>query len=199
MSDFRFFIFTSLFVFFLSLPLKQGAFPKENSLLAAQKESINRLVLNKQMEDKNAVVIDAFMEKFMQQNQLKGVSLAIVKDEKLVFAKGYGFANEEAQIQVNPNHLFRLASVSKLITAVAIMKLVENSKISLESKVFGKDGINNFLISKINGSGKLPFATCLTIQVAGPNTMVTLPFFPRQLPKVPASHFLLISIPILNL
>ena len=71
------------------------------------------------------------------------VSIAIVKDEKLVFAKGYGFANEEAKIQITPNHLFRLASVSKLITAVAIMKLVENSKISLDSKVFGKYGILN--------------------------------------------------------
>ncbi|MCX6239470.1 MAG: serine hydrolase [Bacteroidia bacterium] len=81
--------------------------------------------------------------KFRVQNGLKGVTVAIVKDEKLVFAKGYGFANEETQIQVTPNHLFRIASVSKLITAVAIMKLVENSKISLDSKVFGKYGILN--------------------------------------------------------
>jgi len=143
MSKFRFLIFTFLFVFFESIPLKQGAYPKENKLLLVQQESINRLVLNKLMEAKDAVVIDAFMEKFLQQNQLKGASLAIVKDEKLVFAKGYGFANVDAKIQVTPNNLFRLASVSKLITAVGIMKLVENSKISLESKVFGKDGILN--------------------------------------------------------
>jgi CubicO group peptidase (beta-lactamase class C family) len=186
MSDFRFFIFTSLFVFFLSLPLKQGAFPKENSLLAAQKESINRLVLNKQMEDKNAVVIDAFMEKFMQQNQLKGVSLAIVKDEKLVFAKGYGFANEEAQIQVNPNHLFRLASVSKLITAVAIMKLVENSKISLESKVFGKDGILNdeqFLHIKDKRLGKITVRNLLNHSGGWTQHYGDLAFLPKAVAK----------------
>ena len=106
-------------------------------------ESFNKLVFNKLIEEQNATVIDDYMEKFRIQNGLKGVSIAVVKDEKLVFAKGYGFSNEEDQIRVTPNNLFRLASVSKLITAVATMKLVENSKISLESKVFGKEGILN--------------------------------------------------------
>ncbi|HEY3389088.1 MAG TPA: serine hydrolase domain-containing protein, partial [Prolixibacteraceae bacterium] len=83
------------------------------------------------------------MEKFRLQNGLKGMTVAIVKDEKLIFTKGYGYANEESRVLVKPNNLFRIASVSKLITSVAIMKLVENSKISLESKVFGKYGILN--------------------------------------------------------
>jgi len=111
--------------------------------LSPLNESFNKLVFNKLIEEQNAGVIDAFMEKFRIQNGLKGVALAVVKDEKLVFARGYGYADEENQIQVTPNNLFRLASVSKLITAVAIMKLVENSKITLESKVFGKYGILN--------------------------------------------------------
>ena len=143
MSKFRILLFISVTAIFLLSPSKQGAFSNRNSLLSAQKETINLLVFNKLIEEQNAGIIDGYMEKFRQQNGLKGVSVAIVKDEKLIFAKGYGFSNEEAQIQVNPNHLFRLASVSKLVTAVAIMKLVENSKISLESKVFGKYGILN--------------------------------------------------------
>lgn len=186
MSKFRFLIFTCLFAFFLSLPLKQGAFPKENSLLSAQKESINRLVFNKLMEAQNSGVIDVFMEKFRQQNQLKGVSLAIVKDEKLVFAKGYGFANEEAQIQVTPNHLFRLASVSKLITAIAIMKLVENSKISLESKVFGKDGILNdeqFLNIKDKRLGKITVRNLLNHSGGWTQHYGDLAFLPKAVAK----------------
>jgi CubicO group peptidase (beta-lactamase class C family) len=126
------------------------------------------------------------MEKFMQQNQLKGVSLAIVKDEKLVFAKGYGFANEEAQIQVNPNHLFRLASVSKLITAVAIMKLVENSKISLESKVFGKDGILNdeqFLHIKDKRLGKITVRNLLNHSGGWTQHYGDLAFLPKAVAK----------------
>lgn len=143
MSKFRNRLFIFWSVIFLFLPFEQGTFSNKNSLLSAQKEVINRLVFNKLIEEQNAEIIDDFIQKFRQKNGLVGVTVAIVKDEKLVFAKGYGFANEEAQIQVTPNHLFRIASVSKLITAVAIMKLVENSKISLESKVFGKYGILN--------------------------------------------------------
>lgn len=143
MSKFRNRLFIFWSVIFLFLPFEQGTFSNKNSLLSAQKEVINRLIFNKLIEEQNAEIIDDFIQKFRQKNGLVGVTVAIVKDEKLVFAKGYGFANEEAQIQVTPNHLFRIASVSKLITAVAIMKLVENSKISLESKVFGKYGILN--------------------------------------------------------
>jgi len=128
---------------FLFCPFRQVSFSNRNSLLSPLNESFNKLVFNKLIEEQNAGIIDEFIEKFRIQNNLKGVAVAVVKDEKLVFAKGYGYADEEDKIQVTPNNLFRLASVSKLITAVAIMKLVENSKITLESKVFGKYGILN--------------------------------------------------------
>ena len=79
--------------------------------------------------------------------------MAIVKDDKLVFAHGYGYSDVEAKTAVNPGNLFRIASVSKLITAVAIMKLVEKKVISLDSKVFGskailKDTIFNKVVDK---------------------------------------------------
>jgi CubicO group peptidase (beta-lactamase class C family) len=128
---------------FLLYPYRQNTLSVQNSLLSPQNISFNKLVFNKLIEEQNAVIIDEFMEKFRERNGLKGVVLAIVKDEKLVFTRGYGLADEQSGIPVTPYHLFRLASVSKLITAVAVMKLVENSKISLESKVFGKYGILN--------------------------------------------------------
>ena len=143
MSNYRILLIACLSAIFLLLPSKQGDISSKNTLLSVQMESINRLVFNKLIENQNAEIIDGIIEKFRVQNGLKGITVAIVKDEKLIFTKGYGFANEEAQIQATPNQLFRIASVSKLITAVAIMRLVENSKISLESKVFGKDGILN--------------------------------------------------------
>ena len=135
--------YTILLLPLLLIPSGQGISSNQNALLSAQSQTINQLIVNKLIEEQNSVFIDSRLEKFRQQNHIKGISVAIVKDEKLVFAKGYGYANEENQIPVTPNHLFRIASVSKLITAVAIMKLVENSKISLDSKVFGKYGILN--------------------------------------------------------
>jgi CubicO group peptidase (beta-lactamase class C family) len=78
---------------------------------------------------------------FLQQWNLAGMTMSIVKDGKLVFAHGYGYSDIETKTPVNPGDLFRIASVSKLITATAIMKLVEKKKISLDSKVFGPNAI----------------------------------------------------------
>ncbi len=87
--------------------------------------------------------IDQKVEKFKNYWGLKGVSIAIAKDGKLLYAKGYGLADAENQLNVEPYSRFRVASISKLITAAAIMKLVEDQKLSLDTKVFGVNGILN--------------------------------------------------------
>lgn len=86
---------------------------------------------------------DSQMEKFMDKWGIVGASVAIAKDDKLVYAKGFGFADRETSQPVQPYNLFRVASVSKLVTAVGIMKLVEDGVISLETNVFGRNGILN--------------------------------------------------------
>ncbi len=85
--------------------------------------------------------IDNEVEKFLKKRQIVGASLAVSKDGKLVMAKGYGYADKEGLIPAEPYNLFRVASVSKLITAVGVMKLCETNKLSLDSKVFGPNGI----------------------------------------------------------
>lgn len=84
---------------------------------------------------------DRQIEHFMEKWNVVGASVAIVKDERLIYSKGFGFADIENNVKVEPRHLFRIASVSKLITAVAIMKLIENGKLSLNDTVFGENGI----------------------------------------------------------
>lgn len=86
---------------------------------------------------------DQQIEDFLQKWNIIGASVAVVKEERLIYAKGFGYADKEKEIQVEPKHLFRIASVSKLITAVAVMKLVEEGKLSLTDTVFGKKGILN--------------------------------------------------------
>ncbi|MCU0446141.1 MAG: beta-lactamase family protein [Microscillaceae bacterium] len=85
--------------------------------------------------------IDQMFESFIAQWQINGASIALVKDGRLVYAKGFGYADKERAIKVNPQHLFRIASVSKLFTAVGIMKLIEEGKFTLQSKVFGAQGL----------------------------------------------------------
>lgn len=87
--------------------------------------------------------VDVAVADFMQQWNLPGGSVAIVKDGRLVYARGFGLANREANELVQPHHLFRIASVSKPVTSAAIMKLLEEGKIHLTDKVFGPQGILN--------------------------------------------------------
>ncbi len=87
--------------------------------------------------DRCVPVIDAFMRKWT----IAGASVAIAKDGKLVYARGFGFADTAAGIETQPYSKFRIASISKLVTAVAIMKLQEEGRLSLNDKVFGPGGI----------------------------------------------------------
>lgn len=87
--------------------------------------------------------IDSAVQHLIKDWRIAGASVAIVREGRLVYAKGFGYADKETKEPVSPNHLFRIASVSKLITAVAIMKLTEEGKLDLEDKVFGEEGILN--------------------------------------------------------
>ncbi len=74
--------------------------------------------------------IDNAVAAVMKANQVRGASLAIVKGTKLVYAKGYSWA-EDGYPSVQPTTLFRQASVSKLFAALATYQLIERGKCSL--------------------------------------------------------------------
>ena len=79
---------------------------------------------------------DREMEAYMQPRGIPGGALAVVKDGRLIYAKGYGWADRAGQEKVQPDSLFRIASISKPITAVAVLKLVEQGKLRLEDRAF---------------------------------------------------------------
>ncbi len=81
------------------------------------------------------------IEWFMRNWSIKGASVAVAREGKLLYARGFGYASVPDSIPVEPYHRFRVASVSKLITAVAIMKLQEEGKLSVSEKVFGPGAI----------------------------------------------------------
>jgi CubicO group peptidase (beta-lactamase class C family) len=82
--------------------------------------------------------IDGVAEAVMRQFSIPGLSIAIAAGGKEVFAQGYGDADREAGEKVTPRSLFRIASLSKPITAVAIFTLVERRKLALTERVFGR-------------------------------------------------------------
>ncbi|MEU8472780.1 serine hydrolase [Streptomyces sp. NPDC029006] len=78
---------------------------------------------------------------FMRDFAIPGLSLAVAKDGRLVYAAGFGLADKTTGTHVTPSSPFRIASVSKPITAVALMRLAAEGKISPnEDRVFGPGG-----------------------------------------------------------
>jgi len=76
------------------------------------------------------------MELQLREYGIPGGSLAVAKDGRLVLAKGYGLADVDAKTPVEAGSLFRIASISKPITAVAILKLAQDGRLDLDAKAF---------------------------------------------------------------
>ena len=87
--------------------------------------------------------MDKRIEKFLKLWEIKGASLAVMRNDSLLYVKGYGYADEANGEKMTPGHILRMASVSKLITAAGIMVLKEKGQISLQDTVFGETGILN--------------------------------------------------------
>ncbi len=102
---------------------------------------LNTYLSNELSDTTDLAGMDKKIESFLQEWQLKGVSLAIMRNDSLLYAKGYGWADEAEKIKMEPYHLLRLASVSKLVTAAGIMVLQDQGKLNIADKVFGEGGI----------------------------------------------------------
>jgi CubicO group peptidase (beta-lactamase class C family) len=108
---------TVLILIFLVLPVV--SFAQNNPILPASKV------------EKIETEIAAWMAKF----KAPALSVAVVADNKLAWSKGYGLANVENQVSARNDTVYRIASVAKSITAVAVMQLVEKGKIDLDAPI----------------------------------------------------------------
>jgi N-acyl-D-amino-acid deacylase len=86
--------------------------------------------------DKRLDSFDRMMREYMERNRVPGAALAVTDRGRVVFARGYGYSDVATREQVTPDSLFRIASISKPITSVAILQLVEQEKLKLDDKVF---------------------------------------------------------------
>jgi len=80
--------------------------------------------------------LDDVMATFLKDEQPPGAELAVTKDGRLVHARGFGATEYQGRDAVGPTALFRIASVSKPITAVAILQLVERGTFALDDRVW---------------------------------------------------------------
>lgn len=81
-------------------------------------------------------VYDTRFGAFFERHGVPGAAVAVSKEGRLVYARGFGYADVEERLPVQPDSRFRIASISKPITATAILKLVEDGKLDLDEAAF---------------------------------------------------------------
>ena len=92
---------------------------------------------------------DNLMTSFVKTHRIPGATLAVVRKGKIVYARGFGYADPAAKESMQPDSLLRIASLSKPITSAAIMQLVDRKKLRLSDRVF------DILDLKPIGKGKI--------------------------------------------
>src|SRR5690349_23480638 len=83
----------------------------------------------------HAAEVDAYVRVRMEKLHVPGLSLAVVKDGRVVLARQYGLANVELNVPVGTDTVFQIQSITKTFTATAVMMLVEEGKVALDDSV----------------------------------------------------------------
>lgn len=91
-----------------------------------------------------AAAIAGIARKFMEEHQVPGLSVAFAHRGKPAFQAAFGMADETGGEAMTPDHQFRIASISKPLTAVGIYLLIEQGKLKPGDKVFGTGGLLDF-------------------------------------------------------
>jgi CubicO group peptidase (beta-lactamase class C family) len=97
---------------------------------------------------------------FKRQFNVPALSLAFARNGQFVFDQAFGIADRKDSVEATTENLFRIASVTKPITSVAVFTLIEQGKLHLDDKVFGASGIFGNKYGK--GTGK-QYVTDITV------------------------------------
>lgn len=87
--------------------------------------------------DYNEVIslLSAFINEQMQDKNLPAVAIALVDDQRIVWQQGFGYADAKTKQAIDEQTIYRVGSVSKLLTDIAVMQLVEHGKLDLDAPV----------------------------------------------------------------
>jgi CubicO group peptidase (beta-lactamase class C family) len=132
-----------LITFFLLL-VSSNPGAQENSFVLIDKLIPNNIRLTNSISSGTEFAgVEKTVNSFLRKWSIAGASIAIAKDGKLIYARGFGYADTASKTETQPYSQFRIASISKLVTAVGIMKLQEEGKLALTDSIFGSRGILN--------------------------------------------------------
>ncbi len=103
--------------------------------------NLNETLTNAMSDTSSLAGFDKMVKDYLTYWGIHGASLSVMRNDSLLFAKGYGEADTGKEMQ--PGNILRMASVSKLVTAIGIMTLQDRGLLDLKDRVFGPDGILN--------------------------------------------------------
>lgn len=83
------------------------------------------------------------IKRYLLRWEINGAQIAVTRNDSLLYVKGFGWADMDKKQEMQPFNIMRLASVSKLLTAVGVMRLAEAGTLKLSDHVFGPKGILN--------------------------------------------------------
>jgi CubicO group peptidase (beta-lactamase class C family) len=107
-----------------------------SSLCLAQSKQQQQAVENVQtLPAAKVEIIETAIRAWMTRNKAPALSLAIVTDNQMRWSKGFGLADVENSVPAKADTVYRLASIAKSITAVAVMQLVERGKLDLNAPI----------------------------------------------------------------
>ena len=116
---------------------------KDSIYEASNRKHLNDTLTNALSAQPELHAMDSIMQRYLKRWEIHGAQLAISRHDSLLYARGFGYADKDRKIPMEPSYIMRMASVSKLVTATGIMKLRDMGKIHLSDKVFGPKGILN--------------------------------------------------------
>lgn len=118
---------------------------------ASHRVHLNDTLTNALSDQPELHAMDSIIRRYLKRWEINGAQLAISRHDSLLYARGFGFADMQRQTPMEPSYIMRMASCSKLVTAVGIMKLRDMGKLRLNEKVFGPQGIlkDTFYINSI--------------------------------------------------
>jgi len=79
--------------------------------------------------------LDGYSNSLINENELPGLVVMVKKRDKQIFHKSYGYSDVEKKIELDKNSIFRIASITKTITALGILKLMENGELNLDDEI----------------------------------------------------------------
>lgn len=87
------------------------------------------------LDDEMVAKIDALVAKTMKNEKIPGLAIGVIKDNKVAYSKGYGFANVSTGQKVTPETVFQMGSDSKMMVGIAAMQLKAQGKLDLDAPV----------------------------------------------------------------